>query len=139
MELKSPLKLSLIFILVAAPTAVALAQTNPNCPICNFNGFSVGVGLGATTFMTDPKANADVIGNHTLTIIPPLPTPPTLIPSPPTFGNQITNSVSTKNYRYGGMGALYVGWGYVNQATNYIYFGAELGINVLGATHTNLN
>jgi opacity protein-like surface antigen len=128
MELKSPFKLSLIFLLVAAPT-VTLSQ--PMSP-CNFNGFTVGLGLGATTFMTQGKTNATLEAGHPNFF---LPAPGLVAPPPPVLGTNINVSANNNIYRYGAMGAIYVGYG--NVFDNNVYLGAELGLNIFGATNTS--
>ena len=133
MEFKSPFKLSLIFLLVTAPTSVVLAQPYSLCSpcTCSFNGFSIGVGLGATTFMTKENINAALssegpsFGGGVAT----------LAETDPVFGNNVALSASSNNYRYSGMGALFVGYG--NVFNNNLYLGAELGINIFGANETS--
>lgn len=125
MELKSPFKLSLIFLLVYAP--VSVVQANPH-PACNFKGFSAGIGLGAATMMSQ------ITNDATLTSTFPLfPATLTALP-PPTPGDNATLSANNNVYRYGAMGNLFVGYGQVYD--NNAYLGAELGLNFFGARVT---
>lgn len=122
MELKSSFKLSLIFLLVSAPASVALAE----CGVCTFSGFTAGVGLGASTFMSNTTHNVELVSFDTIDL-------PDLIE--PT-GNVYTNYASANIYKYGPMGALFVGYG--NVFDNHTYLGAELGLNLLGSNETSL-
>lgn len=130
MELKSPFKLSLIFLLTAAP-AVVLAQSS-DCRLCNFNGWTVGLGLGASTFMTNNQSDTALTSNH-----PSFDVEETLLLAPVTPGNAVSNSSHNNIYRYGGMGALYVGYG--RELENHMFLGAELGVNFFGPTRTNMH
>jgi len=129
MELKSPFKLSLIFLLTAAP-AMVLAQPS-DCRLCNFNGWTVGLGLGASTFMTNNQSDTTLTSDHPSFVVP----VPVLAPGIATPGNAVSSSQHGNIYRYGGMGTLYVGYG--RELENHMFLGAELGLNVFGPTRTN--
>lgn len=128
MEFKSGFKLSLISLCVLAPGLV-FAKT---CSPCSFNGWSVGVGLGATTFMTDINSNV-TMNNPDAVVVPII----DLAPAPVPGQNIMNHSINSDVYRYGIMGALFVGYGQVY--TNGTYLGAELGLNFFGARSTSQN
>lgn len=123
MELKSSFKLSLIFLLVSAPTSLAFAYADSPCTFC---GFTAGLGVGATTFMTNITSNTDVASDGIFL--------DTTLGTAP--GNLYNNYAAGNVYKYGPMGALFVGYGLVFD--NHTYLGAELGVNFLGANETSL-
>jgi len=129
MEFKSGFKLSLISLCVLAPGLV-FAKT---CSSTSFCGWSVGIGLGATTFMTDINANATM--NDPEAFVPPI-IDLALAPAPVIEKNIMTHDINGDIYRYGIMGALFVGYGQIY--TNNTYIGAELGLNFFGARSTSL-
>ncbi|MBX3708484.1 MAG: outer membrane beta-barrel protein [Gammaproteobacteria bacterium] len=134
MELKSPFKLSLIFLLATAPTSIALAKAYDLTP-CSFSGFTVGLGLGATTLMTDITSHANLASETpSFDVLPP---PPGLYHlATPTSGNSVSNYSKGNIYRYGAMAKLFVGYG--NVFDNHAYLGAELGVNFFGANDATL-
>lgn len=108
MEFKSKFKLSLICLAIASPASL-LAQ--PVASPCSFSGLTLGVGVGATTFMTD-ISNDTSVGNAALD--------------------------PTKNiYDFGPMAELFIGYG--NVFDNNTYLGAELGLNIFGSTETSVS
>lgn len=121
MELKSSFKLSLIFLLVSAPASMALAE----CGVCTFNGFTVGLGLGANTFMSNVTSSTELVSFDTIDL-------PELIEP---IGNTYNNYASANVYKFGPMGALFIGYG--NVFDNHAYLGGELGLNFLGANETS--
>jgi opacity protein-like surface antigen len=72
----------------------------------------------------------NVTGNSSIVSDP----APLEVLAPP--GNLFNNSVGGNPYKYGAMGALFVGYGMVFD--NHSYLGAELGVNFLGANETKL-
>jgi len=122
MELKSSFKLSLIFLLVSAPASIAFAE----CGMCTFSGFTLGLGLGANTFMTNVTNNTELASFDTVDL-------PGIVEP---IGNVYNNYTSANIYKFGPMGALFVGYG--NVFDNHTYLGAELGLNFLGASQTTL-
>ncbi|VVC74774.1 hypothetical protein AQUSIP_00460 [Aquicella siphonis] len=131
MELKPTFKLSLIFLLAAAPASMVLAQPSDASP-CSFSGFTLGVGLGATTLMSDlSSTTAGVSELPAIDIII-----PALAPLNPTPGNTVNNYARANTYKYGVMGNIFVGYGYVFD--NHAYLGGELGLNFLGANDATL-
>lgn len=134
MELKSSFKLSVIFLLAAAPTSMAMAAkiNYGYATPCSFCGLTLGLGLGATTFMSDltssTTVNSDIPsfiieGNRSML-------------ATPVEGNSVSNYAKGNIYRYSPMGAVFIGYGMVFD--NYTYLGAELGANVFGSTNTSL-
>lgn len=128
MELKSIFKLSTLFILIAAPASSALADIYGGTP-CNFNGFTVGVGLGASTFMNNTILNT----NSSSDLFVPL---STQLAVTPTVGNTFSQYANPNLYKYGPMGSLFVGYGAA--FANHLYLGAELGINFLWSNKTSV-
>jgi opacity protein-like surface antigen len=128
MEMKSLFKASALSLLIASPMAMAQQVYTP----CTFCGFTLGLGVGATTMMTNGSGSTDVTdpGLLALLISPGLTTQPPLI-------NTVSTSTDAKTYRYGPMASLFVGYGLVFE--NYGYLGAELGVNFLGASSTSTN
>lgn len=132
MELKPAFKLSLIFLLTAAPASVVLAQPYDVTP-CTFSGFTIGVGLGATTLMSNLNSTTDGASNLPAIEIP---NENALLALNPTPGNSINNYAKGDIYKYGAMGNIFVGYGYVFD--NHAYLGGELGLNILGANDATL-
>lgn len=130
MELKKIFKSSLICLLVAAPAASFAAQST--CPTCSFSGFTVGLGIGASTLMTSTASNTTV--DSAIEIEPGRVTQ--VFPVP---GNVYGASGSNSLYKFEAMGALFAGYGFVFDQYNHTYLGAELGVNGFSSTHTTLN
>jgi|GEM_PF-6825434 opacity protein-like surface antigen len=108
MEFKHRFKLSLICLAIASPTSL-LAQ--PAASPCSFSGLTLGLGLGASTFMTD-------ISNDT---------------SAGTAALDPTKNI----YDFGPMAAVFVGYG--NVFDNHAYLAGELGLNVFAPTETSVS
>lgn len=128
MELKKAFKLSTIFLLATAP-AFALAQGASITP-CSFCGWTIGAGVGVTTFMSDMKSSSSVSSDI-------VNTPIDLVMQPELDHTySVATHADTNVYRYNAMGNLFVGYGHV--FSNYMYLGSELGMNVFGANETEL-
>lgn len=132
MELKSLFKVSVLSLLIAAPASAALAQdvVTP----CSFCGFTLGLGVGATTMMTQAD-NFSAVADPGLSLNV---TAPTLAPiiDLTVFDNVLAVASDAKVYRYGVMGSVFAGYGVVFE--NHGYLGLELGANFLGAKNTDL-
>src|SRR5690242_12769432 len=102
MDLKSLFKFSLVCALTTAP----IAHAQP-CNPCNFNGFSLGLGLGASTFMNNLTLNTDGSSDLFVPIIP-IGLASTLTA---TVGNTVSLHENPNLYKYGPMGTLFVGYG----------------------------
>ncbi len=106
MELKSKFNLSLLVLSLSYPTAQAIAKAIPVDPYYNrFAGWTVGAGVGATTFMSEVSSDT-LVGNA---------------------------STSTENhtYKYGLMGNIFVGDSWITN--DGYYYGLELGLNLFAA------
>ncbi len=133
MKRTSPFKLSLISLLVATPAvSMAYADLTP----CTFSGWTIGLGLGASTFMADTRSSTDIVSDPgDFEIIP----DNALAAVQPSFtfpGNSASIATKAHLYQYGVMGNLFVGYGSV--LDNHAYWGAELGLNAFGARETSL-
>jgi opacity protein-like surface antigen len=129
MERKPLSKLSLLFLMAVTPVSIALAQS---VTPCSFNGFTIGLGLGASTFMTQVNNAASLSS-----VIPADFTsggPGVLIGIPPNTTNFSTNA---DIYRFGPMARLFIGYG--NVFANYAYVGAELGLNGVDANDASMH
>lgn len=126
MEFK--LKTSLILLLAAAPAALVLAaRPYP----CTFNGFTLGLGLGASTFMTNNSSDFALQSSHPELVAD------LSIPAP-ISGNMPTYTNNANLYRFGGMASLFAGYGHVFEYgwLSSLYLGGEVGLNYLNAFHT---
>lgn len=132
MELKKAFKLSTLFLLATAP-AFALAQGASITP-CSFCGWTIGAGLGASTFMTDTKSTSSSVGNPGDFNIY---VPDLYQPAFDYVGNSITDNANGKVYDYNVMGNLFIGYAHV--FSNYMYLGGELGVNIYGGNDTELS
>lgn len=131
MEFKKAFKLSTIFLLATAP-AIVLAQGQSITP-CSFCGWTIGAGLGVTTFMSDMKSSSSVSSDIINT-----PIDNGFFIQPPVLDNNyaVATHANANVYRYNAMGNLFVGYGLV--FPNYLYLGSELGFNLFGANETEL-
>ena len=77
----------------------------------HFGGFTINAGVGATTLMVDVENISSVDG----------------IPA-----NNTKNIIS----KFGGLGSISFGYG---QVSNAFYFGADLGLNILGSRNARLS
>lgn len=131
MEFKKAFKLSTIFLLATAP-ALVLAQGQSITP-CSFCGWTIGAGLGVTTFMSDMKSTSSVSSDI---INEPIDDGIFIQPAELDHNYSVATHANANVYRYNAMGNLFVGYGRV--FPNYIYLGSELGMNIFGANETEL-
>src|SRR5687768_12847961 len=98
MKLKASHKLGMLFALLSCPAMSVIAQPFPDP--CYFGGWSAGLGLGVTTFMSNTSHD--------------------------TYAPNLTAHVNGQIYKFGPMGNIYIGYAGV---WDNLYLGAELGLN----------
>lgn len=107
MQQKVPYKLSLICLLIASPPTNSLT-TNQSTSYPN--GFSLGAGVGVTSFMTNTFQHVSAANT-----------------------SDVEKNLA---FKYGAMGNIFLG--YNKKVRDKYYLGGELGLNLLGATTTSL-
>lgn len=135
MELKKPFQYSMLFLAMASSVTMAKAKHyKSEVPPAYFNGFYIGIGAGAGTFMTHTTDQT------TVNSISPASIPVTSPPGTTVIGTQggvLTNDSSDIVDQYGAMGDVFVGYGRV--LSHNIYVGASLGANIFDANDTNIS
>ncbi len=134
MELRSPIKLSMLSLLVI--TTNALAESPPKRHIdykdmghvavverSGFEGFSAGLGLGIGTMMTNITSTTTSVGVESAYLSG-------------VDGSIFSHFARSNVYKFGPMGNLFIGYGYMK---DIYYLGVDVGLNILGANESNLN
>jgi opacity protein-like surface antigen len=138
MEMQSSFKLSLALLLLSLPAASALAAPVAAKHVkdyketavafaaqkLSFAGWSAGLGLGLNTFMVNTTATSTVTATESPFISGGVP------------GSIFNNYGRANIYKFGPMGNLFFGYGYMN---DIYYIGMNAGVNILGANSANLN
>ncbi len=113
MELNNKVKLSLLYLAITAPITNSLANDLENYDSSDFEGWTIGAGAGASTFMTNISTRAI------------------------TADSSLNNFASNQIYKFAPVGTLFVGANTLDE--NNIFYGMELGLSFYGSNQTKLS